>query len=146
MKKVKDILAKKGSEVISIAEQDSALEAARRMNERRIGSVVVTRGEQVVGLFTERDILTRIVAKGRDAAGTPVSEVMTSPVACCVRDTTLEECKGVMTDKHIRHLPVVEEGKLLGLVTSGDVMAFEATEREHTIEYLYEYLYGTAPE
>lgn len=145
MKHVKDILAKKGEGVASIREDHSALDAAREMNARRIGSLVVLKGDQVVGIFTERDILTRIVAEGRDPAGTKVSEVMTSPVACCCPHTELEECQAVMTEQHIRHLPVVDEGQLHGIVTAGDLMAFRATKHEDTIEYLYHYLYGTAP-
>lgn len=145
MKRVSDILGKKGREVASIREELSVLDAAREMNLRRIGSLVVLKGERVVGIFSERDILTRVVAEGRDAGSTRVAQVMTSPVACCRTDTSLEECVSVMTMQRIRHLPVVEDGRLQGIVTSGDVMAYEATEQQSTIEYLYNYLYGTAP-
>ena len=143
MKKVRDILGKKGTEVASLGEDLSALDAARAMNMRRIGSLVVVKGERVVGIVTERDILTRIVAESREPGATRVAEVMTSPVACCKLETSLEECRTVMTELRIRHLPVVEDDKLLGIVTSGDVLAFEATEQQSTIEYLYNYLYGT---
>ncbi len=145
MKRAKDILQKKGHEVASIVEDLSTLDAAREMNLRRIGSLVVVKGDRVVGIVTERDILTRVVAESRDSGTTRVAEVMTSPVACCKLETSLEECRSVMTELRIRHLPVVEEGKLQGIVTSGDVLAFEATEQQSTIEYLYNYLYGTAP-
>lgn len=145
MKRVKDILDKKGQDVASIMEDGNVLEAAREMNLRRIGSLVVLNGERVVGIFSERDILTRVVASGADPVETKISEVMTSPVACCRFDTSLEECKSVMTELRVRHIPVVEDGKLQGIVTAGDVMAFEATQQQSTIEYLYNYLYGTAP-
>ena len=146
MHKVLEILKKKGHEVSSIEEGSNVRAAASRMNERRIGSLVVTRGEEVVGIVSERDILGRIVAAGRNPESTVVSEVMTTPVACCRSDTSLEECKGVMTELRVRHLPVVENGKLMGIITSGDIIAFEKKEQQHTIEYLYHYLYGTAPE
>jgi CBS domain-containing protein len=145
MKRVKNILDRKGAAVASIAQSATVLEAAREMNRQRIGSLVVLKGPEVIGIFSERDILTRVVAVGLDPNTTAVNEVMTSPVACCKRETSLEECKAVMTELRVRHLPVVEEGQLHGIVTAGDVMAFEAKEHEHTIEHLYHYLYGTSP-
>lgn len=145
MPKVKDLLKVKGGDVASVSETDMVLEAARMMNERKIGSVVVTHGENVVGIFTERDILVRVVAQGRDPGNTPVGEVMTRPVAVCHPDTKLEECKSIVSGKRIRHLPVVEEGRLVGIVTSGDLLAREAKEQKDHIEYLYEYLYGKRP-
>jgi CBS domain-containing protein len=116
------------------------------MNEDRIGSLVVTRGEQVVGIFSERDILRRVVAEEREPGSTKVWDIMTTPVAICRPDTPLDECKAIMTEKRVRHLPVVEDGKLKGIVTAGDVMAMEATHHQQTIEYLHEYLHGTGPE
>lgn len=145
MNRVTDILARKGTDVASIDEAATVLDAARAMNERRIGSLVVLRGETVIGIFSERDILTRVVAVNRSPGATRVGEVMTVPVACCRLATSIEECKSVMTEQRVRHLPVVEEGRLQGIVTSGDVLAFEAKEQQHTIEFLYDYLYGTKP-
>jgi CBS domain-containing protein len=143
MATVRDILANKGSCVAAIGENHSVLEAAREMNARRVGSLVVLEGETVVGIFTERDILTRIVAVQRDPAKTSVGEVMTTPVAVCHPGTTVEECRGVMTNKRIRHLPVVEDNRLVGIVTSGDIMASEIAAQQTTIEYMHEYLYGS---
>ncbi len=142
MSTVKSILEKKGSFVAFVSTNCSVLEATKEMNERHIGALVVQDGERVVGIFTERDILARVVAEQRDPAGTKVSEVMTSPVACCLSDTTFEECKEVMTDKRVRHLPVVENNRLLGIVTSGDILAFERAGRIKTIKYLKEYIHG----
>lgn len=137
-----DILAKKGSDVATVAFDKTVLDAARIMNDRRIGALVVTRGDRAVGIFTERDILYRIVAAGKDPARTGVGDVMTTPMACCRRDTTLAECKSIMTGKRIRHLPVVEDGNLYGMVSSGDILAIESDDRQATIEYLHEYLFG----
>jgi CBS domain-containing protein len=136
------ILDKKGTDVATVDRDGTALDAAKIMNERRIGAVVVTAGDRVVGIFTERDILNRVVATGQVAAETCVGDVMTTPTACCHRDTPLEECKSVMTERRIRHLPVVEDGKLYGLISSGDILAHEQADRQATIEYLHEYLYG----
>ncbi|MHC4066314.1 MAG: CBS domain-containing protein [Planctomycetota bacterium] len=136
------LLKQKGGQVVTIGREASVLEAARRMNDQRIGALIVADGEQAVGIFTERDILNRVVAAQRNASETKVGEVMTSPMACCTRSTTLAECKAVMTEKKIRHLPVVEEGKLYGMISSGDVLANEVANQEHTISYLSEYLYG----
>ena len=142
MPKVRDLLAKKSGEVSSIGESDNVLVAAKKMNTHRIGSLIVTRGDKVIGIFSERDILTRVVAVGLTPAEVTVADVMTSPVACCHSDTSLEECKMVMTSKRIRRLPVVDDGKLVGIVTSGDILATTTSEQAETIEYLKEYLYG----
>ncbi len=147
---VKDIVAKKGPYVASIGREHTVLEAAREMNARRIGALVVTDGDNVVGIITERDVLTRVVALQMDPVKTKVEQVMTCPVACCRPETAISEVRQVMTDKRIRHIPVVEEGKLVGIVTIGDVLAKEAAEQKEkidglheTIDYLHEYMYGS---
>jgi CBS domain-containing protein len=137
-----DILNRKGKDVAAIERGATVVEAARRMNERRIGALVVLDGQQVVGIFTERDILNRVVAERRDAANTTVETVMTSPVACCRPSTTLAEIQSAMTEKRLRHMPVVEEGELRGMISAGDVLATQLQVQQSTIEYLHEYLYG----
>jgi len=136
------ILDKKGTDVATVRHDTNVREAARLMNEKRIGALVVTKGENVIGIFTERDILTRVIAAGRRSDDTLVEEAMTAPMACCHRDTPLDECRSVMTEKRIRHLPVVEDGVLHGLISSGDILAHEVAHQQATIEYLHEYLYG----
>ena len=142
MATVQTILARKGGQVVSAGAADSVLTAAILMNERGIGGLVVLEANRVAGMFTERDILRRVVAMKRDPATTPVREVMTSPVAFCRRETTLEECRAVMSEKRIRHLPVVDEQGVCGIVTIGDLMAQEVSEHEATIQYLHEYIFG----
>ncbi len=142
MADAQSILARKGTNVATIDRSATVLEAATLMNERRIGALVVISGESAIGIFTERDILVRVVAAGRAPEETIVGDVVTSPMACCRRDTRLAECKAVMTAKRIRHLPVVEEGKLYGMISSGDILASEMAEQQTTIEYFHEYLYG----
>jgi CBS domain-containing protein len=142
MSTVQSVLAKKGGQVVTIGAADTALVAATLMNERGIGGLVVLDGGRVAGMFTERDILRRVVAMRRDPATTPVREVMTSPVAYCRLETTLDECRAVMTDKRIRHLPVVDEKGVCGIVTIGDLMAHDVTDQQATIQYLNEYIFG----
>jgi len=142
MPKAQSILDRKGTDVATIGRDKSVLDAAILMNRQRIGALVVTGGDHVVGIFTERDILNRVVATGKDPATTEVGTVMTAPMACCRRDTRLVECRTIMTMKRIRHLPVVEEGNLYGIISSGDILASEVAEQQTTIEYLHEYLYG----
>ena len=143
MHTVRDILAAKASRpVVRISEESSAIDAARLMNEHRIGSVVVTRGERVVGIFTERDILTRVVAVDRSPRAVRVSEVMTAPVACCALSTTRDECRSAMRHERVRHLPVVENDRLVGMVSIGDLLADAEEEQADTIRWLHDYLYG----
>ncbi len=141
MATVRDILARKGSDIISVAPGETALSAAQLMNDRGIGGLVVTDGGRLAGIFTERDILRRVVAQRRDPATTRVGEVMTAPVIACSPDTSLEECAAMMTAKHIRHLPVVSEKGLSGVITIGDVLAFQVREQQTTIEYMHHFMF-----
>ncbi len=141
MPTAQDILAKRRRDVVIIGEEATVMEAAKIMSDQRIGSLVVGRGEKVVGIFTERDVLNRVVARHLDPLETIVKDVMTTPVACCQPTTKLAECRSVMTAKRIRHLPVVKENRLLGMISSGDILALEFGEQQQTIEYLHEYLY-----
>ncbi|HEY7327097.1 MAG TPA: CBS domain-containing protein [Gemmataceae bacterium] len=143
MATVRDILAKKGPQVWSIGGEASVLEAARFMTEQKIGAILVLDGEHIVGMFSERDILQRVVAEGRDPSQITVGDVMTVEVACCTPDTSLEEARGAMKNRRIRHLPVVDgDEHLLGLVSIGDLNAFQVAHQEQTIFLLNEYLYG----
>jgi CBS domain-containing protein len=135
------LIEKKGRDVATVNRTDTVLQVAQEMNRRRIGAVVVRDGERVVGIFTERDILNRVVAACLPPDKTQVEQVMTSPMAVCRRDTKLAECKSVMSQKRIRHLPVVEEGRLFGMISLGDIMASEVEDKQATIEYLNEYLH-----
>ena len=143
---VREILAKKPQDVASVTQDATVLDAAMAMNRRHIGAVVVTSGPNVVGIFTERDVLNRVVAEQKNAADTPVADVMTKPVACCQSDTMLSECRSVMTSKKIRHIPVVDKQQLVGMISIGDLLAHEVAKQQETIHYLNEYLYGPSAE
>lgn len=134
------LLKRKGHELASLGPDATALDAAQLMNERHIGSVVVLDDERVVGIFTERDVLRRIVAEGRDASETPLREVMTSPVACAAPHTPLDELRAVMREKHIRHVPVISDDRPLGMVSIGDLNTAEIDGHARTIEYLEQFM------
>jgi CBS domain-containing protein len=142
MSTVQDILNRKGGAVHSIGATDSVLEAARQMNDLGVGGLVIIDGELAIGMFTERDILRRVVAARLDPATTRVRDVMTTPIAVCRPDTSIAECRAVMTEQRIRHLPIVDGKQLLGIVTIGDILAHEIGEHETTIEYLNSYVFG----
>jgi CBS domain-containing protein len=141
MPTARDLLARKSGEVISISPADSALHAAQVMNQHGIGGLVVLDRGTLRGVFTERDILRRVVAAGRDPATTAVRDVMTSPVTTCLPETSIEECGAIMSGKRIRHLPVTDDRGLVGLVTSGDLLAFQVAEQTATIQYLNSYMF-----
>ncbi len=141
MPSVCDILATKGTDVATIEPDKGILDAVAVMNDRRIGALVVVEGEKVVGIFTERDLLTRIVGQ-RDPAATLVRDAMTTKLAVCTRDTEIESCRAAMTRDKIRHLPVIEDGKLVGLISSGDILARELEAQAETIRYMHEYMTG----
>ena len=143
MSRVQDVLNTKGSDVATIRLDANVLDAARGMHERHIGALVVLDGGNIVGIFTERDLLNRVVAVGRDPSATQVRDVMTARVAICTRDTTLSACRTAMTRNKMRHLPVVEDGRLIGIISSGDILARELEDQEETIRYLHEYMHGT---
>lgn len=129
--------------VVMVDASATVLEAARLMTARGIGGLVVRDAAGGAGgIFTERDVLRRVVNDGRDPATTRVREVMTAPVLTVPPETTIDECRRLFTGRRIRHLPVFEHGELCGVVTSGDLIAFEADEARATIEHLEGYLYS----
>jgi CBS domain-containing protein len=143
MATVRDILAVKGSQVASIGPEATVLDAAVLMNEHKIGSLLVMSGGQLIGIITERDILHRVVVTRRDPGVTPVLDVMTTEVICCQPHTSIEEARGVLKNRRIRHLPVVDElERLCGLISIGDLNAHETHDHEQTIHVLHEYIYG----
>ena len=150
MPTVRDLLGRKrargvqgAGEVVATTPDDTVLAAAQLMNERGIGGLVVKQGDQLAGIFTERDILRRVVGAQHDPATTRVREVMTAPVLTVGPDTRVAECRAIFTDRRIRHLPVVDaDGSVCGVVTSGDLLAFEADDARSQVEHLESYVYN----
>ena len=143
MPQLLDVLDRKGKQVVRIEPEATVLEATQIMNQHGIGALVVTRRNRVVGIFTERDVLRRVVAEEKHPASTTLEEVMTMDVAVARLETTLEEASSVMKNRRIRHLPVCDdEGCLEGIVSIGDLNAWEADGHETTIHFLSEYIQG----
>ncbi len=134
------LLAVKGGSIASLGPAASVLDAAQLMNDRHIGSVLVIDDDRLVGIFTERDVLRRIVAERRDPSSTPLAEVMTSPVACGAPHTTLNELRTVMRRRKIRHIPIVKWRRALGMISIGDLNQAEHDVQEQTISYLEQYM------
>jgi CBS domain-containing protein len=143
MATVKDLLAVKGTHVLSTSPTATVYEAALLMNEHKIGSLLVLREGRLAGIITERDILQRVVAQRRDPGDLSVQDVMTTELVCCRPHTTVEEVRGVMKNRRIRHMPVVDDAEqLLGMISIGDLNAHESNAKEMTIHMLHQYIYG----
>ncbi|MBT8486730.1 MAG: CBS domain-containing protein [Phycisphaerales bacterium] len=140
MANAKQIIDRKGGKVIGIEPTESVLKAAQLMNRHHIGSLVVIDDHRLAGIFTERDVMRRVVAKQRDAAETPVSAVMTKSVAVAAPHTTYGELCAVMREKKIRHLPVVDGDEVIGVISIGDLNRVDHNEQERTIQYLEQYM------
>lgn len=141
---VDEIVAQKGNVVYTVKASATVLEATREMNFRKIGALVVTDEEgKVVGIVTERDVLRRVVAQELAPSIVKVSEVMVDSLICVPPGTDIHEASEVMREKHIRHLPVCEsDGRLLGMVSIGDLNACHSSHQAQTIHYLNDYIYG----
>jgi CBS domain-containing protein len=143
MATVLDIVATKGDHVHTIAQSATVLQATQVMNDQKIGALVVMDGSRVAGIFTERDVLRRVIAEERPPREVRVRDVMTRDVVCCSPETDLEEASAIMRDRRIRHLPIcADDGQLHGLVSIGDLNAYHASHQEAHINFLSEYVYG----
>jgi CBS domain-containing protein len=140
---VKTILDSKGKEVVTVPPDTAVIEALKLMAEKGIGAVVVTEPDgHVAGIMSERDYARKVALNDKTAAGTMVSEIMTEQVICVEPSQPLEECMALMVGKHIRHLPVLEGGKLAGIISIGDVVKATISEQKFLIEQLETYIRG----
>jgi len=145
MGRVAEILTHKGREVHTIEHEATAFAALEQMVGKNVGALVVTLGEATVGIFTERDFLRRVVLRGRDPKTTRVREVMTERLICADPERPVEDCMAIMTQERIRHLLVLEGGKLAGIVSIGDLVKHLSAERHVEIRYLTDYIPGKYP-
>jgi len=139
---VKDILSEKGSKVWTISPDARVFDALKLMAEKGVGALIVFEKDDVVGIMSERDYARKIVLLGRHSQDTTVRDIMTSPVYGVHLDTTADECMALMTDKHIRHLPVCQNEKLAGVISIGDVVKAIIGQQKVTIENLENYIMG----
>lgn len=140
MRTVSDIVKKKGSHVWSVTPGTTVYDTLKLMAEREVGAVVVLDQGKLVGIFSERDYARLVILKGRASKDTPVREVMSSRVMFVGPEHTVEDCMALMTDKRVRHLPVVKGDALLGMVSIGDVVKDMIAEKEFIIEQLANYI------
>lgn len=144
MSTVQSILDRKGSMVLAVHPGITVYSAACLMNEKRIGGLVVLEDNVIAGVFTERDILKRVVGAGLDPAYTTVREVMTTPVCTCSPDMAIDDLVEIMSKRRMRHVPVVRDGYLAGIITSGDIFVQQLQDSKAELIYLHEYMYGGA--
>jgi CBS domain-containing protein len=141
LERVSDILDEKGSAALTIEGDATVLDAIKRMVESNVGSLLVTESEKLTGIVTERDYLRRVTLEGRDEKETPVREIMTSELVYVMPDTSIDECMAVMTERRIRHLPVLSEGQeIAGVISIGDVVKFRSKQQDVRIRLLTDYI------
>ena len=139
---VKDLLKDVAASTVVVSPKDTVYRALQLMAENNVGSVVITEGGHMVGIFTERDYCRKVILMGRSSLNTPIEEIMTKKMITVNSDQPLEECLELMTKYHIRHLPVQEGEKLIGLVSMRDVMTMLLSIKEDRIERLENYIVG----
>jgi CBS domain-containing protein len=138
--KVCDILAGKGHNVWSIEPAESVYNAMKLMADKGVGALVVREGERVAGVISERDYARKVILEGRSSRTTEVREIMTAHVLYAGPEQTTEECMAIMTDKRVRHLPVLDQGRLVGVISIGDLVKSIITEQQFRIEQLEKYI------
>ena len=142
MKLVKQLLESKDTGVISIAADASVFDAIKLMADKAIGSLLVMDGDELNGIVTERDYARKVIIKGRSSQSTEVGEIMTVDVVTASTDQTVSHCMSVMTERRIRHLPVVEDDKVVGMVSIGDLVQAIIADQQEEIEQLEQYISG----
>ena len=140
MSTVKNILQKKGNAVYSIGPDKSVYDALEELEENNLGSLIVVENEKLIGVFTERDYARKVILKGRSSKETFVRDIMSSDPIFVNPDNTIDECMQLMTDKFIRHLPVLENGALIGIVSIGDLVKYIIYEKDFIIGNLEHYI------
>lgn len=142
MASIRQLLDSKGHEVWSIEPGDSVFQAIERMAEKKIGALAVMRDERLVGIISERDYARKVILKGRSSHKTRVEDIMTTKVYCARPEQSVEECMALMTDKRVRHLPVVDGDRVDGMISIGDLVKSIIAEQQFVIEQLENYIHG----
>ena len=139
---VRHLLDGKGRALFSIEPEDPVLEAIRMMADRHVGALLVMRGSELAGILSERDYARKVVLLGRSSAETPVWQIMTSPVITVSPDNSVQDCMRLMTERRIRHLPVVDGGRVVGMISIGDLVKAVIEEQQQTIAQLETYIHS----
>ncbi len=142
MKFVKNLLDTKGHEVLSISPDGSVLDAIKLMAEKSVGALLVMVDEQLVGIVTERDYARKVILKDRSSSDTQVREIMSGDVLTAKQGHSVQHCMNQMTDRRIRHLPVVDDGRVVGLISIGDLVKAVIADQQEEIEQLGHYISG----
>jgi CBS domain-containing protein len=142
MKLVRNLLDAKGTAVVSAAPTDSVLDAIKLMAEKGIGALAVMDGAKLVGIVTERDYARKVILRDKSSRNTPIAEIMSSEVRTASLDDTVEYCMSVMTDERVRHLPVTEDEKVVGMISIGDLVKAVIADQREAIEHLEHYITG----
>lgn len=140
MRTVQQMLEGKPGGVIAVTPEDAVLEAIKRMAEHRIGAVLVMRGDELVGIASERDYARKVILQGRSSKDTPVSAIMTSPVVTVSPNDTVNACMELVTERRIRHLPVVKGGRVIGVISIGDLVKAVIDDQRLEIDQLQRYI------
>lgn len=140
MRKVSDILRRKGSRVTAVSSETTVIAALKIMSEQNIGSVVIVDGDAFKGIMTERDYSRKVILMDRHSSDTPVGEIMTTDFPSIKESDTVETCMQLMSDNHIRYLPVIENGKLAGIISINDVVTETINNQAETISHLQNYI------
>lgn len=139
---VRQLLDRKGRQVFSIAPEAAVLDAIRMMAERHVGALLVMQGETLSGIVSERDYARKVILMGRSSADTPVRDIMSAPVITVQPETPVQKCMQIMTEQRVRHLPVIDEGRVVGMVSIGDLVKVVIAEQQQQIEQLESYIHS----
>ena len=140
MKTVRELVEGKEQRLLSVEPDDSVYAALKKMAQHDIGALVVVSGDKLVGVFSERDYARRVILEGKSSRDTQVSEIMTRQVICVSPERTADQCMAVMTQKRVRHLPVIENKQVVAVISIGDVVREMISDQQHTIEQLEQYI------
>lgn len=142
MQFAKQLIESKNGQIITIDPDSSVYDAIKVMADNHVGALPVMDEDNLVGIITERDYARNVILRGKSSKVTPVKEIMTSNVLCVKEEQTIEECMALMTEKRVRHLPVVNDGKMIGIISIGDLVKAIISEQQYTIEQLEHYISG----
>jgi CBS domain-containing protein len=143
MATIRQLLDKKGHEVLSVEPDETVLNSIKMMADKNVGSLVVMEGDKLVGIMTERHYARNVFLKGRSSPTTPVRDIMETSVVFVRPDQSVDECMAIMTEKAVRHLPVIDQGNVVGIISIGDLVKDKISDQTFVIEQLVQFIHGT---